>query len=509
MSDCRVLRKYSSLCLALVVVGMICRPCGAQEPNKLPLDDPNAVMQVVLSAVKAIEQPTTGRGIAIVKTENYRESMDGKEFMVHFVFKDQKSREDYFEHDGEHRGPRVCAVAKSDKGYITARSAVDIRPSESYRREIGRDFHPDTFLKFFGAQSLAEWLKYQLEHKFDYPGTKTDRSVELDDDGVLHVSVRTYATTGTKHGREEIARAVKISFDTQKGYRPVYYERKVTRADGSWYTRQAKLQWARFGSAWYVSAFECNLLPSNRDHIIGTIKDFSPDVTVSDAEFTLEGMGILDRTFVHDRVAGKDYWYKSPKLFLADPEIPPKEADLVQRIREQQSAAASRAKVDDPNHATTNAFYLRIYQTGRLIGPLSLKPGSLLPPLDKETYIVANPTESELEIRKCLRESFGYESKYFDCTVVEVIEIIRKMVKHRLGDKAPDVRIEDVDALITMEITGKEAAYDVLFNIAAQAKARVFIEDGAVVLSRKKLREIAALEVTTNDMVARRELPSP
>ena len=46
-----------------------------------------------------------------------------------------------------------------------------------------------------------------------------------------------------------------------------------------------------------------------------------------------------------------------------------------------------------------------------------------------------------------------------------------------------------MDALITMEISGKEPAYDVLFNIAALAKARIFIEDGTVVLSRKNLTE--------------------
>lgn len=492
MPDCRVLRGYRSFCLVLVIMAMICRPCGALQPDKLPLDDPKAVMRVLLSAVKAIEQPATGRGTAIMKTENSHESVDGKEFVVHFVFKDQKSRADYFEHDGEHRGPRVRAVATSDTGYITVRSGVNIDPREFHRREIGRDFHPEAFLSFFGSTSLAGWLEYQLEHEFDYSGTKTERSVELDDEGVLHVSVRTYATTGARHGREETDRAVKISFDTQKGYRPVYYERKVTRADGSWYRRQAKLQWARFGSTWYVSAFEHNMLPSNRNHTVGTIKDFRPDVTVSDAEFTLEGMGIRNRTFVHDRVADKNYWYKPPKLFVVDPEIPPKEADLVQRIREQQSAAASRAKIDDADRTATNAFYLRVYQTGRLIGPLSLEPGSLLPPLDKETYIVANPTESELEVRKRLRESVGYESVYFDCTVDDVIDYVKRTLKRRLGEKAPAVRVEDVDALITMEISGKESAYEVFFRLAAKASARVFIENGAVILSRKKLKETSA-----------------
>lgn len=136
-------------------------------------------------------------------------------------------------------------------------------------------------------------------------------------------------------------------------------------------------------------------------------------------------------------------------------------------------------------------FYVRACETGRLIGPISLTTGHPLPPLDEQNYIIADPAASELEIRKYLLESSGYESHYFDSSVDEVVETINLMLKHRLGDKAPPVRVEGVDALITMEIGSQEAAYDVLCNIAAQAKARIFAEDGAVVLSQRPLKEIA------------------
>ena len=82
-----------------------------------------------------------------------------------------------------------------------------------------------------------------------------------------------------------------------------------------------------------------------------------------------------------------------------------------------------------------------------------------------------------------------YENHYLDYDVVDVIGTIRQMLKHRMGDKAPAFQVEDFDAIITMDITAGEPAYDVLFRIAAKAKARVFIEDGAVILSRKKLTE--------------------
>jgi hypothetical protein len=142
-----------------------------------------------------------------------------------------------------------------------------------------------------------------------------------------------------------------------------------------------------------------------------------------------------------------------------------------------------------------DTFYLRACETGRLLGPVSLMPGQPLPPLDEQTYIVAaDPTSSELEVRRRLLESKGYESHYIDIPVDEVVEMIQRMLRHRLGDKAPLVRVEVTGEsrppLITMEITAEEPAYDVLCNIAARAKRRIFVEDGAVVLSHKPLREM-------------------
>lgn len=141
----------------------------------------------------------------------------------------------------------------------------------------------------------------------------------------------------------------------------------------------------------------------------------------------------------------------------------------------------------------TDGFYLRSCRTGRLIGPVPLKPGHLLPTLDEQKYIVANPTESEFEVRSCLLGTTGYESTYIDCNLADVVEMINQMLEHRLGDKAPTVRIESEGTsppLITIDIT-KESAYDVLCNIAAKAQVHVLVENGAVVLSQKKFREMS------------------
>jgi len=146
----------------------------------------------------------------------------------------------------------------------------------------------------------------------------------------------------------------------------------------------------------------------------------------------------------------------------------------------------------------TDGFYLRSCRTGRLIGPVPLKPGHLLPPLDEQKYIVADPTDSELRVRRCLLGTTGYDSHYIDCTLADVIETINQMLKHRLGDNAPPVRIEFEDTslppLITMDIT-KESVYDVLCTIAAKAQVHVLVENGAVVLSQKKFRELSGKQM--------------
>jgi hypothetical protein len=160
------------------------------------------------------------------------------------------------------------------------------------------------------------------------------------------------------------------------------------------------------------------------------------------------------------------------------------------------------------NSNEAGTLYLRSCETGRLVGPIQMSSGQALPALDEKAYIIADPTESELELRAILLESTGYESVYLDFHIDDTIETIQQMLRHRIGGKAPFIRVEDVDALITTKISAEESAYDVLFKIAAKAKARICIEDGTVVLSRNELAELTRPNTTTNDMVARRERPS-
>ena len=158
---------------------------------------------------------------------------------------------------------------------------------------------------------------------------------------------------------------------------------------------------------------------------------------------------------------------------------------------EQQPAV----EVNEPESAT-GTFYLRSCKTGRLIGPVSLKPGSVLPSLDDKNYIIANPTESELSVRKCLLETNTFESHY-NVTLPAFIETINKMLKHRLKDKAPLIRIDipkETRLPIIETSIYEEPAYEVLCRIAAITQVRISIEQGEVVLSQKELKEVSDLQ---------------
>jgi len=279
-----------------------------------------------------METPATGRGTATMKIENVGGDIEGKDLIVDFVFKDQKSRTDFFKSDIDGRGPRVWAVAKSDKALLrVVPTEAHVERVELYDHSVGQDFHPETFFRVLGSESLVEWLETELET----PGTNRDRSVELGNDGILHILLHVHYAFPE---RQEYDVEINISLDTKKGFVPVLIERKLSYADGSWNARQVKLQWAKFGSAWYVSAFEYNEPPSNHRHTVGTIKNFSYNVEVSDNEFTLDGMGIPDGMPVYDNISGTSYLYGTTDTLIEDLEKPLKDAEFVQKIHNQQSS---------------------------------------------------------------------------------------------------------------------------------------------------------------------------
>jgi len=267
----------------------------------------------VLSAVKSIESPVSGRGTAIMTMEKCVPNLDGKELIVDFAFKEQKSRTDIFESSGGSKGSRLQGRVKSDKYDFNYYSythegwgSSSIYRTKGHRAIGGQDFdfHPEVFKKLKGY-SLIHCLETFLKAE----ESEIDVSARLDGEGILHIVGRGHIVGSTRS--REYDHEVQLSFDTQKELVPVLcrstfiYPEKTTSAI-------VKLQWAKFNSLWYVSSAEHSVHVGDdqpRKHITVTVKNFSPNVKVSDKEFTLNGLGIPDGVLVTDKVAGVTYRY--------------------------------------------------------------------------------------------------------------------------------------------------------------------------------------------------------
>ena len=335
LDDCEMRVVYCVLWTALVLGCLICNESYSQATDSLPMGDPNSIVRIVLSTLRSMDLPVTGRGRATMTVKNYNsEQYENKKLIAKFVFKEEKSRVDIFESDESgDLGPRLRARAKSDKAcFETWGNGAWIEAQKHYDHVVGKDFHPKTFFDFLDA-SLTGTLENQLKR----PDFK--KSVQLDQEGILRFF--SSAHVGMRQGKD-YHEEIQLGFDTQKELRPVYYERIFRCSDGSWNSRKVKLQWTKFGSAWYVSSFEYNELPSNHRHTVGKVEVFSPNIEVSDEEFTLASLGIRDGAMVSDEIAGVTYRYGATVSQIEDLEKPLEKADFVQKIRQNQSSLVNK-----------------------------------------------------------------------------------------------------------------------------------------------------------------------
>jgi hypothetical protein len=135
-----------------------------------------------------------------------------------------------------------------------------------------------------------------------------------------------------------------------------------------------------------------------------------------------------------------------------------------------------------------NNFYLRDVQTGELIGPVRLTNGHLPPSFDEEKYVVAEPTESELEIRKRMLRT-RVTTTMNDIPLTETLDHIFTAY---FGSEAPPIRfdITDESKMHRHSIDVRSVRlYELLYKIAIQANVYISIENGTIVLSEEKFKD--------------------
>ncbi len=453
------------LWIVLTTTCLLYQSTHAQVQKKSSVDEVKATVRKVISALDALEEklPATGRGTASLKMENYLNWLDDRELSVDFVFKGRNSRWDIFERIGDRNGPKLQTRVESEKCHILeSYGMVDIQRAGVHDSSRD-DIHPAVFTSF-NDYPLIRRLQRILEYDFA-ANPEHYASTELDDKGILHI-----ISGGPVESSEVLSTyEYQMSFDTKRELIPVLFKSTNKEPEGN-VTSTVSLEWARYDSIWYVRRVEYNIEPGNENHRVLTIKNFSPNIDVSDKEFTLDGLNLNNRMIVHNGIKNTTYRYQEEKT------------------QEQQFDEGI-----DADSSSTAVLYLRSYKTGRLIGPVSLKGGSLLPTLENETYIIADPTEYELSVRKALLDTAGRPANFLDCELDMVIDLFNQTLKSRLGDKAPLVQIQ-LGEKSTMPIMSiefiEESIYETLCNIAAIAQLRIFIEQDTIVLSNKELREI-------------------
>ena len=268
-------------------------------------ENPKVVWQEVISAIKALQNPPTGKGSALVA---FTGSPESRVVIMDFEFKGDLSHSDMFliTNNGEKNKREVTWSQGKDYAVVYNPSNVTIEQeaARQFYRKVGYDFNPDTFLQWRNQPILSRLEKY-----FSGPGVL---SVEKDANGILHLIAK-YEDPNQRHYRIS-------SFDPAKGYRPVrIYDSiefiKNRRKDiNDTYT----IEWAKYGSVWYIKSAKIESIYWAKDlntpakmSVEVAIQNFEPNVNIDINDFTIEGIGVPKGTMVVDKIGNRQYKYGS------------------------------------------------------------------------------------------------------------------------------------------------------------------------------------------------------
>lgn len=299
--SCPVLQISLFLFITFFCFAFLCAVAMAETEN------PKVVWQEVISAVKAIQNPPCGKGVALVA---FTGPPENRVAVMDFEFKDNLSRSDMFliTNNGE-KGTRDVTWSQG-KDYAVVYNPFNVTlertAAKQFYRKVGYDFNPDTFLQWRNQSILSRLEKY-----FSGAGVL---SVEKDANGILHL-IGKYEDPNQRHYRVS-------SFDPAKEYRPVrIYDSieflKDRRKDiNDTYT----IEWTKYGSVWYVKSAKIEAVYWAKDlnaparmGVDVAIQNFEPNVVIDNNDFSIEGIGVPKGTQVIDKITDRQYKYGLPQ----------------------------------------------------------------------------------------------------------------------------------------------------------------------------------------------------
>jgi hypothetical protein len=191
-------------------------------------------------------------------------------------------------------------------------ATVQAEPFSDFHRQVGYDFHPETFLRYQHFH-LAELLERMVAQ----PDVVLEVAKEPKD-----------MTLIVGQAKDEISeqRIIISLIDGADGVRLASWEstsKDLTDNGTDTSLGRLQLDWKKYSGVWYISggisegtAVYDGLRSERRTTV--TIRDFTPNVEIEEKEFTLDGLDIRAGATVHDAVLGTTYKYAGAKDDSAD-----------------------------------------------------------------------------------------------------------------------------------------------------------------------------------------------
>ena len=253
----------------------------------------------------------------IIKPRGTKIETTEQKFLIDFTFKGETSMaKRYGIKDNGERGGLLSATINTPEisfHYDGKENYAVQAPTESfqsYYRELGYDFHPETQIKFFPKASFQEIIDGLIKYAREINVTSTK-------EGLLQIEFK-----GSKI--EESHASSFLLLNPQADFRPVEYkeEAEVFSRSGSGIEKtnyQAK--WKQYSLTWYITelkseeSYEWKSKPPTKYRVGVEVLNFDPDTEVEDSRFDFENLDIPKGTPVYDRIENIEYkWGEEEKV---------------------------------------------------------------------------------------------------------------------------------------------------------------------------------------------------
>ena len=271
-------------------------------------ENPKAVWQEVLTAVKAIKNPTCGKGSALVSFTGRMGDPEIRLAIVDFEFKDDLSRSEMFlTTDNGEKGKRGTVWVQGKEYAIVYNPfmvALEPKPIRQFYRKVGYDFHADTFSRLSNHP-----VSFLLERRANGPGTF---SAERVGNSILNLVGR------YEDPNQRVYHL--LSFDISEEYRLIFAKDNIEFLNDHKkdINETHTIEWAKYGSEWYIKSAKLECVYWDKDinaPTTGTIevviRNFDPNAIIDTNDFKLEGLGIPKGTLIRDQISNRQYKYGS------------------------------------------------------------------------------------------------------------------------------------------------------------------------------------------------------